>query len=336
MPAMRQVKVACVGTNGHQIVGLWDGLDSAKLTGLAEFDRDRLAALQRGHPRVLEGVPQFDSLAELLANCECELVSVCSARRDGQAEDILACLSAEKHVLAEKPLCTTLHDLRAIRDASARACRNVWAMLPMRYAPIFQEFERRVRAGEIGEVGQVLAQKSYKFGGNRPQDRGIDGGIIQAAVHAVSFVRSTTGLEFSAVAALDSAVGNDKTGNLQVEFAMTARLRNGALCQIVSNYLNPDTAPWWGNDQLRIFGTRGMLEVTDGLTRAALYLPTGAEHREIKPDHGSYLPDLIAQVASGKPAKLSPEDSFRCTRIAIEAQLSARDNGALRPLEWSE
>jgi predicted dehydrogenase len=325
---MRQVKIAAVGSNGHQIIGLLDGVETAKLVGVAELNPG-LSDWQKAHPKVLEGVPHFDALEDLLRETDCELVSLCSARRDQQAGQILACLAAGRHVLAEKPLCTSLDDLPRIRAAAREARRNVWAMVTMIYLPVFRDFERRVRGGEIGEVGQAIAQKSYKFGGNRPQDRGIDGGIIQSAIHAVSFIRSTTGLEFDELSAIDSAVGNRQPGRLQVELAITARLSNGALCQISSNYLNPQSAPWWGNDQLRIYGTKGMLESVDGLTRTSCYREDRIEPIEIPSSAPNYLDDLLAEIATGRPALLTMEDSFRCTRIVLEAQASADAGGKI-------
>lgn len=333
---MKRVKIGCVGTNGHQIIGLLKGVEAAHLVGVAEFSDTHWAEYRKACPEVVAKAERFESLEDLLRKTDCELVSLCSARRDQQAKAILACLAAGRHVLAEKPLCTSIEDLGAIQRAAAKAGRRVWAMLPMIYAPIFQEFGEIVKRGEIGEVGHVFAQKSYKFGGKRPQDRGVDGGIIQAAIHAVSFIRSTTGLEFAEISAMESAVGNDKPGNLQVELAITARLSNGALCQIVSNYLNPGTAPWWGNDQLRIFGTRGMLEAVDGLTRGCLYLSRGNEQRDLGPQHSNYMPSLLAELRDGEPCALTMRDSIRCTKIVLEAQASATDSGKPRKLLFDD
>lgn len=333
---MKRVKIACVGTNGHQIVGLLKGVDTAQLVGVAEFSDAHWAESRKACPEALADAVRYGTLEELLRKADCELVSLCGARRDEQAKAILACLAAGKHVLAEKPLCTSIADLGAIQRAAAKAGRRVWAMLPMVYAPIFQEFAEIVKRGEIGEVGHVFAQKSYKFGGKRPQDRGIDGGIIQAAIHAVSFIRSTTELEVAEISAMESAVGNDKPGQLQVELAINARLSNGALCQIVTNYLNPTIAPWWGNDQLRIFGTGGLLEVADGLTRANLFLPGGIERRELGPQHPNYIPFLLDELLTGRPCALTTRDSIRCTQIVLEAQASAVAGGTVRKLKFDE
>lgn len=332
---MRPVPVACVGVNGHQIVGLLKGLVSARLVGVAEFGAPALSNYRQAYPKTMDGVAVFSSLDELLQKTDCELVSICSARRDQQAKQILACLAAGRHVLAEKPLCTSLDDLRKIRRTAKQAKRNVWAMLAMVSVPVFRDFRDRIRKGALGEIAQVYAQKSYKFGGNRPQDRGVDGGIIQAAIHAVSAVRFTTGLEFREVSAMESAIGNTKKGNLQVEFAINARLSNGGLCQITTNYLNPNCAPWWGNDQLRIFGTRGMIEAVDGLSKAAFYVGRKVEARPLKVEHPNYLPLLLRDIATGRPAHFSMEDSFRCTQIVLEAQLSASAAGKVRLLRFA-
>jgi predicted dehydrogenase len=330
---MKQIKIAAVGSNGHQIIPLLKGLDSAKLVAIAEFDPAREAEWKKDCPEVM-AAPRFDSLETVLSKTDCQLISLCSTRRDQQARQILACLAAGRHVLAEKPLCTSLEDLEAIRAAAPRANRKVWAMLTMINLPVFREFERRIRGGELGEIGQVFAQKSYKLGGKRPQDRGVDGGIIQAAIHAVSYVRSTTGLEFAAVSAVESAVGNPQPGRLQMEFAMTARLSNGALCQIVSNYLNPASVPFWGNDQLRIWGTRGMIESVDGLTKSAVYLPNEIQRLDVPSSYPNYLADLLNELITGQPASLTMEDSFRCTQIVLEAQRSVHEAAATRSIRF--
>jgi len=335
MPAMKRINVAVVGSNGHQILGLLDGLKGARLVGMAEFSPTLIRQLGKRHPSVVESARRFRSLEEMLTRTDCTLVSLCAGRRDQQARQIITCLNAGRHVLAEKPLCTSLSDLKKICIAARRARRTVWAMLTMQNLPLFRSIRKRIKSGAIGEVGHVFAQKSYKFGGNRPQDRGVDGGIIQAAIHAISFVRSTTGLEFTEISARESSVGNRKKGNLQVEFAITAKLSTGALCQIITNYLNPDSAPWWGNDQLRIWGTKGMIEAVDGLTRAADYTPRGVRRQNEKVLHSNYLRDLLREIATGMPAPLTMEDSLRCTQIALEAQLSATSHGLWRILRFA-
>ena len=128
---MKQVKIGCVGSNGHQIIALLKGVDTAQLVGVAEFDLKRWPDFEKAFPDVVKGSRKFASLDELLRNTDCDLVSICSARRDQQVKAILACLSAGKHVLAEKPLCTSLDDLATIQRAATKAGRKVWAMVTM-------------------------------------------------------------------------------------------------------------------------------------------------------------------------------------------------------------
>src|ERR1051325_3687748 len=141
---MRQVKIAAVGSNGHQIIASLGGVETARLVGIAELNPG-LSDWQKAYPEILAGVPHFDALEDLLRATDCDLVSLCSARRDQQAKQILACLAAGRHVLAEKPLCTSLDDLAKIRRAAKIARRKVWAMLAMVNVPIFVEMQRHVR-----------------------------------------------------------------------------------------------------------------------------------------------------------------------------------------------
>ena len=334
MPKQKHINIAAVGSNGHQIIDLIFGLKTARLVAISNFDSVALSQIKKSYPKVLKGVPEYDSLDDVLNKSDCELVSLCSTRRDQQGDHILSCLKAGRHVLAEKPLCTSLEKLKEIRKIAQKKKLKVWAMMNMVYMPVFRNFEHLVRQGKIGEVVQVIAQKSYKFGSYRPQDRGIDGGIIQSAIHAISYVRSVTRLEFIEICAFENKVGNPGSGELQMAFALSARLSNGALCQISANYLNPNSMPQWGNDQLRIFGTRGMLEAVDSLTRVSFFSERKALRYDQKPEYPNYLSDLLKEVLTQKPAYLTMEDSLRCTEIAIEAQRSANEGGKMRCLSF--
>lgn len=332
MPGM---KIACFGTNGHQIFGLVPRLSRARLVGVAGCPAERLAELKVKHPEAFADAAHFEGLGELLARSGAELVSICSARRDSQHEDVVRALEAGLHVYAEKPLATTASGLEVIRAAAGRSGREVRSMTGMVYSPVFREMRRLVETGELGRVVQVFAQKSYPYRDRRPQDVGTDGGLIQqAGVHAVSFVRYVTGLEFEELFARDTRLGNPKEGDLRMASQISARLTGGALCTILSNYLNPRGIGFWGNDQLRVFGTNGMAEAVDGLTRASVTVgdekprPIPIPEGDAVGDAG-LLGDYVAHLLDGTEMLLSQEDSLMNTRVVVRAQESADGAGRL-------
>jgi predicted dehydrogenase len=105
---------------------------------------------------------------------------------------------------------------------------------------------------------------------------------------------------------------------------LAGRLSNGALTSIVGNYCNPSGIGFWGNEQLRVHGTGGMIELTDGLTRRALVCDDAAPGTfpDVAPE-SSYPQDLVDCILDGTPTLLTGPDSFRNTEVVLCAAQSA-------------
>jgi len=333
---MNKLPIAFFGTNGHQISTLVARLERARLVGVAGVSHEALAAWRREMPDAYAHAQLFLSLGDLLERSGARLVSICSPRRDRQHLDVVAALDAGLHVYAEKPLATTLAGLDAIEAAAARTGNQVRSMTGTVYDPVFGEIRGLIQAGKLGEVVQVFAQKSYPYHDRRPQDNGIDGGLIQqASVHAVGYVRYVTGAEFEEVFAMSTRTGNPTEGDLQMAAQLVARLTGGALCTLVANYCNPPGIGFWGNDQLRVHGTAGMVEVVDAGHRTLVALgsqpPVPLASPAITTGYPDLLEDYVAHLLDGSPMLLSQHDSFANTRVVIRAQESA-DSGRPVPV----
>jgi len=326
---MSEIKVAWYGTNGHQISWSVAKAERAKVVGVADCTEEQFAEYQKEMPEAYSAAKLYPSLDELLEKSGAELISICSARRDEQHLHIKQALEAGMHVYAEKPLATTMDGLETIRAAVESSGRQLRSMTGMPYSPIFSAMKEHVDDGRLGTVVQVFAQKSYPYRDSRPQDRGVDGGLIeQASIHAVSFVRYVTGLEFEEIYGLDTGVGNPKEGDLQMGSTYVARMSSGALCTINANYCNPTGFATWGNDQLRVHGTGGMIEAVDGLKRTMVALgdaePGEIEFESVKGDGADRLfVAFVDHLLDGKEMLVSQDDSFMNTRVVIRAQESA-------------
>jgi len=203
---------------------------------------------------------------------------------------------------------------------------KVVAMLGMTYYPIIRQMAAEVRAGRIGEVVHVYGMKSYPYHDGRPQDRGVDGGLIcQAGIHAIDMIRAVSGQEVTETFAFDTMHGNPQPGQLQMAGSVAMRFGNGALGLLAVNYLNPKKMGFWGNDQIRVHGTGGMIEAVDGLTRAVL-AGVDDEPQTLAidaPDYHQQTQDFIDWVAGRCQPHHTLDDSLRCTRVVLSAQKSA-------------
>ena len=323
---MSEVTIGCYGLSGHQIHGSASRLERARLTAMSGIDEE---TFEKQKEAIGDEVVFYPDIESFLAS-DVDLVSFCSSRRDEQASQTIQALKAGKHVLAEKPMATNRADLDALAAAVEESGKSLWTMTSMVYYPPIKGLKAVVESGVIGDVVQVYCMKSYPYHDRRPQDRGIDGGIIQAAIHAVSVIGHITGQSFAEIFAQDTGKGNPKDGEFQMAMNMACRLDNGTLAAIVANYCNPRGIGYHGNDQVRFHGTNGMIELVDGSSRRMLVINV-EDPREFENDDGDpkYPQDIINSILDGTPTLLTQEDGFRYTEAVIRAHESVEQG---RPL----
>jgi predicted dehydrogenase len=319
---MQKIGIGLYGTNGHQIHRALVDHPLGVCVAVAAFERERLPVpLQTD-----AGIRFFDTLDELLTDDRVDLVSLCSPRRRDQAREAIRCMEAGKHVHAEKPVAMTEAELDAIiatSKATGMAFHEMWSGSASTQP--YWAMRQVVQTGTLGEVIQVLVQKSYPLQHNRPQDEDVDGGLIlQVGVHALRFVEFTAGQKVEAIWAIDTQLGNPGEGDLRVAASMMARLANGGVASIACNYLNPPAFGMHGNEMLRIFGTKGFVESTDGGTRTRLVL--NGEDRgplAILEQGPEWLDLVLASILGQQAMPLTLEEELHPTRMLIRARADA-------------
>src|SRR5690554_4247105 len=89
------IGIGIYGNNGHQIhPRMLEGLN-AYIAAVCDYTSGDVDS----------SVPVYESLDEMLKDENVQLVSICSAVRKNQGNEIISALKANKHVFAEKP-CT--------------------------------------------------------------------------------------------------------------------------------------------------------------------------------------------------------------------------------------
>ncbi|MBM4032135.1 MAG: Gfo/Idh/MocA family oxidoreductase [Planctomycetes bacterium] len=313
------IGVGIYGANGHQIHYILEDHPQARLVATAAFPQKDLPPMTREDPSVRE----YDTLAGLLSDDEVQLVSLCSPRRRDQAAEAIRCMQAGKHVYAEKPCAMTEEDLDATMAASRATGRRFHEMAGTAFEQPYLAMRELVAAGTIGTVVQVFAQKSYPYHDRRPQDEDIDGGIIgQASVHALRFVEHVAGQRIADIQAVETRLGNPVAGGgLRMAAALMMTLENGGVASVIANYLNPKGFGRWGNEHLRIFGTKGFVEATDGGARTRLVVG----ERDLGPIDASapsreYFDMFVEELLGLGEMPFSMEEELHPTRMTIGAK----------------
>ncbi len=317
----RSLGVALWGDNGHQIHGLLEKYPRLRLLAFGAFGAGNTDAIRAAHPQARA----CETWDELLAVPGVEWISLSSPLRSEQAGHAIAALAAGIHVYAEKPCATREADLDRILAAAERSPATFHEMAGTVCEQPYWEMRSIVQNGVIGEVVQVLAQKSYPFYDGRPRDEAIDGGLIaQNGVHALRFVEHITGLRAISIDAMQTALGETRTGSdLKMAASLMGRLENGGLFSAVANYLNPRGTGSWGNEMVRVWGTKGMIESSDAGKRTRLVVgdedmgPLDAS--ETPPD---WLACAIAHAADNEPMPFDLDTELHPTRMVLKARVN--------------
>ena len=194
------------------------------------------------------------------------------------------------------------------------------------FAPNYAAMREVVRSGGVGEVIQILVQKSYRYGANRPQDEAIDGGMfLQAGVHAARMVEHVGGVRIKSITGWETKFGSPEKGDGKIAGAAQIGLANGGLATIIINYLNPaDTPLPHGNETLRIFGTKGFVESVDGGTRTRL-VTAGKIVEPLERTPGMDYFDAVANhLVTGAPMPFTLEEELHPLRMLIRAKEELR------------
>jgi predicted dehydrogenase len=322
MYVMEKVRVGLYGINGHQIHNQMKDHKKAYVTAISEIGKDKL-------PKELlnDSIKFYEDFDSFISDPDIDVVSICAPKRIDQKDMAIKAMKAGKHVYSEKPCAYTEKDLDEIMAVSKKTGKLFHEMAGSAFDEPFISITELLKNGTIGEIVQVFAQKSYpyKTSAGRPQDDSTDGGLIRwIAVHAVRFVEHTTGLKIKDIYAMETRHANPVIGgDLKMAASFMFSLENGAVGSIVSNYLNQNKFPTWGNEHLRIWGTKGFVETTDGLTKTRLVTDDYDGPVEIKHASVDYFDFFIEEILHGTQMPLTLEDELHPLRVVIRAQEKA-------------
>ena len=315
------LRVGLYGQNGHQIQHLFQDNPYAQLSAVAGFKPETVAEIQKPHPDVAIS----DSLTDLLRDDRLDLISLCSPRRADQARDAIACLQAGKHVYAEKPCALHETDLDEILATAKQAGREFHEMAGTIFTQPYYAMRDIVRSGRLGTIVQVLVQKSYPYHAQRPQDEAVDGGLIaQVGIHGTRLIEQLSGTRLVQCVGFRTGLGNPQPGGLQMAASLSFSLENGGCATLLANYFNQWSSYVWGYEEVRLFGTLGMLESTEGGKRTRLII----DNHDLGPiDASESVDDYFVLVAKhlldlGAPV-LTLDEEFHPTRMILRARQAA-------------
>lgn len=117
---------------------------------------------------------------------------------------VIEALKSGKHVICDKPICTSLDELSEIEALAKEKNLKVACMLDLRYMSQVTKVKQMVKDGEIGEIKNIsfTGQHCLNYGA-RPSwyfEEGKHGGTINdIAIHGIDLMRFVTGKNLTKV-----------------------------------------------------------------------------------------------------------------------------------------
>lgn len=204
--------------------------EGGEVVAVSSASRQRAEAFAADH-----GVARAHRHEDLVGDDDLDVAYVATTN-DRHHADLLACIGAGRPVLAEKPFTLDLAQAREVVAAARAAGVFVMEAMWMRFQPAFLEVERRIAAGQIGELRTV--QADFGFPASDPTGRlftaGLGGGsLLDVGVYPLTLACSLLGTPTQV-----RALGELDVGGVDTQVSVAMRHQRGLSswsCSLVSD-----------------------------------------------------------------------------------------------------
>ncbi|GAC1401483.1 MAG: Gfo/Idh/MocA family oxidoreductase [Chloroflexota bacterium] len=277
----------------------------------------------------------FTDFKNLLAQAEVDAVDIClphHLHRDA----IVAAAAAGKHILCEKPLCTSLEQATEIE----RIIGESGVTLMCAHNQLFEPAIRRARAlldeGVLGKVYEVRTVDTFRMAGNpiaadwgwRGRRETMGGGeLIDTGYHPSYMLLYLSRAEPVEVTAMVSryaieAIEGEDSAQVLVRFA------DGSLGNIVSSWAYEFPAGSW---QFQVIGARGQLY---GRGHQLYYKPNGFEPATLTlPEVNGYhaeVADFVACLREKRVPIQTEKDGINVLKVILGAYQSEAEKRTIQ------
>lgn len=320
---MMQLKFGLIGLEEHVrfILGDLKKISGLELVGIVEKDKKRHSSLKEEYK-----VPIYSDYQELFRQQEMQVVGICTPNNE-KAEIILTCIAKGKHMITDKPLLTTMEDLKKVEEASRRSPKIKLSMLlTLRGTPSYRAVKGIIEEGKIGKIVSCYAKRSYRLRRESRPDwifkRESSGcAMVEMAIHDIDIIRWITQTEVSEITAYHSNAGYKEEKTFEDNGQILLRMGNGIIAYIEHNRLIPKTGASSDN-RLSIIGTEGIVEITQE-DKVFLWTNEKPRHEVFLPETKSIFIDFIESIRENRNSIVTKDDIIISTRVSLLARESA-------------
>ena len=293
-----------------------------KETGLFEF-RGLATTGGVGGAQANDGTPfgyTTNNYQELLSDPEIDLIAV-STQHNSHAKFVIEALKAGKNVYCEKPLCLTLDELTAIKEAYEQSEGELFVGLNRRHAPLIQQIKREMKTDQIPAVYDFIGNAGFIPKDHWVHDEAAGGGrILGEACHFVDLIQYLDG---SHLEDLTVTAASNNAYPMNDNALITLRFASGAIGNIVYSSMGSKKYP---KEQLRVLSNGSVYEM-DNFIRLKKYGSTKSVKEKLKQDKGIHAEyEYICKVLRGQEKNTVIADAFRGQEMLIKAMQKVKES----------
>ncbi len=135
--------------------------EEMEVVGLADPDSDRLAIFAEKYNIPVDRC--YSSSEELAAIPRFADIAINGTMDEVHVETTIPLVEAGYHVLLEKPIAPNSSELNLLDDAVSKAGVKVAICHVLRYAPFYNEIQKRIVEGEIGEIIHIHSTENVSY-----------------------------------------------------------------------------------------------------------------------------------------------------------------------------
>lgn len=143
----------------------WKALPNVELVAVGDVNPDLLEKAQTNY-QIPKSYPSWQAMLKAEGD-DLDIVQI-GSENNVHADIVEECAARKLHVITEKPLAATLAQAERIMKAVEASGIRLMCNWPTAWSPAWQEMERRILAGEIGDVRYF----KYRSAHNGPKEIG--------------------------------------------------------------------------------------------------------------------------------------------------------------------
>jgi predicted dehydrogenase len=301
--------------------------ERARITAVCDVDeaRARAAAERAG------GATVYSDFHQLVEDPEVDAIDICLPHHL-HAPAIVAAARAGKHILCEKPLCTTLEEAARVRDAVRAGGVTLMCAHNQLYEPAIATAREVLQSGRLGTIYMARTSDCFRadrtaqeWGWRRTLDTAGGGELIDTGYHPSYTLLYLMGLVGQSPVEVTSFQGRHRQVTLEGEDTahVLVRFSGGAIGQILTSwaFVMPDNSY-----SFHLLGEYGQLY---GLKNQVTVHPQDGEPETIQVEavnsYHAQLPHFVEAVERGTRPIQNEDDGIAVLELILAAYTSDRE-----------